>query len=43
MRKAVSRVDARSAADDMQAFVAWWSTAMWCAAAVYLLATVRPV
>jgi hypothetical protein len=42
MRQAVSRADAHPAADEMQNFVAWWATAMWCAAAAYLLATFQP-
>lgn len=42
MRKAVSRAAVRSASKDMQNFVAWWSTAMWCGALVYLLATFHP-
>jgi hypothetical protein len=42
MRKAVSRAAARPAADDTHTFVTWWSTAMWCAAVVYLLATFQP-
>lgn len=42
MRKITSRAAARTAADDTEAFVSWWATAMWCGAAVYLLATFQP-
>jgi hypothetical protein len=42
MRKTISRAAARTAADDTQNFVAWWATAMWCGAAVYLVATFQP-
>jgi hypothetical protein len=42
MRKAVSRAAVRPAGNDMQNFVAWWATAMWCGALVFLLATFHP-
>jgi len=42
MRKAISCAAARPAADEMQSFVAWWSTAMWCGALIYLLWTFQP-
>jgi len=42
MRKTISRAAARPAADNTQDFVSWWATAMWCAAALYLLATFQP-
>lgn len=42
MQKSISRAAVRPAAEDMQQFVSWWATAMWCAA-VYLLATFHPV
>ena len=42
MRQAVSRADARPAANETQDIVAWWATAMWCGALVFLLATFHP-
>ena len=42
MRKAISHAAVLQAADDTQDFVSWWATAMWCAAAVFLLATFQP-
>jgi hypothetical protein len=42
MRKAISQAAVRPATDDTQNFVSWWATAMWCAAALYLLATFQP-
>lgn len=40
MRKPIAaRAIARRDDTDQQNFVAWWATAMWCAALVYLLAT----
>jgi len=41
MRKAISQAAVRPATDDTQNFVSW-ATAMWCAAALYLLATFQP-
>jgi len=42
MRKSISRAAVRPAADDVESFVSWWATAMWCAAAAYLLVTFQP-
>ncbi|MGN6569909.1 MAG: hypothetical protein ACTHLO_00665 [Pseudolabrys sp.] len=42
MRKSMSRAAVRPAADQMQEFVSWWATAMWCGAAAYLLTTFQP-
>jgi hypothetical protein len=39
MLKRASRAIARRGVSDQQDFVAWWATALWTLAAVYLLAT----
>jgi hypothetical protein len=42
MRTPVSRTVARPAEAEGQDYVIWWSTALWGAAAAYLLATFVP-
>lgn len=39
MPKRASRAIARHTESDQQNFVAWWSTAMWILAVIYLFAT----
>ncbi len=42
MRKPVSRVAVRTAANDNTDVLAWWDVALWGAAALFLLTTFRP-
>ena len=42
MKRVSARAIARRDMTEQQDFVAWWATAMWALAAVYLLATFAP-
>lgn len=39
MKRITARTIARRGVSEQQDFVAWWATALWVLAAVYLLAT----